>query len=86
MRIQMLMFAPTLKGVGAAVRHSLCLLTGAAALIGVAGCETSSHKSVRTYDYNDQGRPTERANEAEEQDSEYHMVSPGEMVVDPHGR
>jgi len=60
-----------------------CAMLALTALVGVAGCETSSHKSVRTYDYRDEGRPTERANEAEEQDSEHHMVSPGEMVVDP---
>ncbi len=64
-------------------RHSLCLLTGVATLIGAAGCETSSHKSVRTYDYNDQGREPERKPN-EELNSEYQMVSPGEMVVDPH--
>ena len=66
-----------------ALRLSLCLLMGAAALIGAAACESSSHKSVRTYDYNDQGRvPEQKAKE--ELDSEYRMVSPGEMVVDPH--
>ena len=63
-------------------RHALCWLTGAVALIGAVGCETSSHKSVRTYDYNDQGRaPEQKPNE--ELNSEYQMVSPGEMVVDP---
>ena len=66
-----------------ALRHSLYLLMGAAALIGAAACETSSHKSVRTYDYNDQGRAPEQKPK-EELDSEYKMVSPGEMVVDPH--
>ena len=60
-----------------------CTMLALTALVGVAGCETSSHKSVRTYDYRDEGRPVQRENEAEEQDSEYHMVSPGEMVVDP---
>ena len=63
-------------------RYALCWLTGAAALIGAAGCETSSHKSVRTYDYNDQGRAPQRQPD-EELNSEYQMVSPGEMVVEP---
>ena len=50
------------------------------------GCATSSHKSVHTYDYNDQGRPVEKPAaqaEAEEAEGEYHMVSPGQMVVEP---
>ena len=63
-------------------RHSLCLLTGAAALIGAVCCETSSHKSVRTYDYSDQGQAPERQPD-KELNSEYQMVSPGEMVVEP---
>jgi len=63
-------------------RNLPCLLTGAAALIGAAGCETSSHKSVRTYDYNDQGRAPQRQPD-EELNSEYQMVAPGEMVVEP---
>ena len=63
-------------------RHLFCLLSGAAALIGTAGCETSSHKSVRTYDYNDQGRVPQQQPD-EELNSEYQMVSPGEMVVEP---
>jgi len=50
------------------------------------GCATSSHKSVRTYDYNDKGRPVEKPQaqaEAEEAEGEYHMVAPGEMVIEP---
>lgn len=62
--------------------QALCMLVGAIALIGAVGCETSSHKSVRTYDYNDQGRAAEQKPE-EELNSEYQMVSPGEMVVEP---
>jgi len=64
------------------LRYTLWLVTSAAALIAAAGCETSSHKSVRTYDYNDQGRAPENKPQ-EELNSEYQMVSPGEMVVDP---
>ena len=63
-------------------RPIFCWFVGAVALIGAAGCETSSHKSLRTYDYNDQGRAPEQKPK-EELNSEYQMVSPGEMVVDP---
>ncbi len=65
-----------------AIRRFACISTAAAALISAAACETSSQKSVRTYDYNDQGRATEKKPQ-EELNSEYQMVSPGEMVVDP---
>ena len=64
-------------------RVALFLLMGAAVLIGAAACETSSHKSVRTYSYNDDGKEPEKKPQ-EELNSEYQMVSPGEMVVDPH--
>jgi hypothetical protein len=53
------------------------------ALVGLAGCETSSHKSVRTYDYRDEAQAPEQRPQ-EELNSEYQMVSPGEMVVDPN--
>lgn len=65
-----------------ALKHTLCMVAGAIALIGATACETSSHKSVRTYDYNDQGQAPEQK-PREELDSEYQMVSPGEMVVEP---
>lgn len=64
------------------LRQTLCLLMGAVALMGATACETSSHKSLRTYEYNDQGRAPEQKPK-EELDSEYKMVSPGEMVVEP---
>jgi len=53
--------------------------------VTLAACATSSHKSVRTYDYNDEGKPAPKAEETERQvdEGEYHMVSPGEMVVEP---
>ena len=66
-----------------ALRHTLCLLMGAVALVGAAACESSSHKSLRTYSYNDDGKEPEKKPQ-EELNSEYQMVSPGEMVVDPH--
>ena len=55
------------------------------ATLGLATCATSSHKSVHTYDYNDEGKPAAQAAETERQvdEGEYHMVSPGEMAVDP---
>ena len=62
-----------------------CFVCGCAMLLGGGlGCATSSHKSVQTYDYRDDGRTPEKVEaEPEESESEYHMVSPGEMVVDP---
>lgn len=54
-------------------------------LILATACQTSSRKSVRTYDYRDDGRPPGAAERTQQDadDGEYHMVSPGEMVVDP---
>jgi hypothetical protein len=43
------------------------------------GCETSSHKSVRTYEYSDEP-PPEQQSQADEFESEYEMQSEGEMV------
>jgi len=55
----------------------------AVALVAL-GCETSSHKSVRTYDYDDQGRATrgveEQPAEREVGRSNGEIVAPGEMV------
>ncbi len=52
--------------------------------LAIIGCETSSHKTVRTYDYNDQGRATRQAEEQpaerEEMRQDGEMVAPGEMV------
>ncbi len=42
------------------------------------GCATSSHKSVRTYEYTDE--PAQKRSESDELDSEYKMQSEGEMV------
>ena len=50
------------------------------------GCESSSRRTVRTYEYDD--RPDSMKAEEKEPDSVYEMqsegemVSPGEMVVD----
>lgn len=63
------------------------LAIGATAL--VLGCETSSHKSVRTYEYNEQprGERTAQPTETErvEDAGDWQMTKPGEMVVDPKG-
>jgi len=64
------------------MRHRIRYLLAAVAVAFVwglpAGCETSSHKSVRTYEYNDESQPA-RVTE-EELGSEYQMQSPGETV------
>ena len=60
---------------------------GAVALGFAVGCETSSHKSVRTYDYSDEprGARTSQPTETERVDDagNWQMTKPGEMVVDP---
>lgn len=48
-------------------------------VVGMMGCQSSSHKSVRTYDYRDDGKAPAQTTE-QELDSEYQMQSPGEMV------
>jgi len=71
--------------------HLRCAALGVG-VIGLAfcswGCETSSHKSVSTYEYDGSGRsarpardepPTET--EREEDLSDYEMVAPGEMAA-----
>jgi len=58
-----------------------------AATVLVTGCQSSSHKSVRSYDYNEEPPDSRRAAqmepEREEEEGDWKMVSPGEMVVDP---
>lgn len=56
----------------------VCLAAG---LLTVVGCKSSSHKSVRTYEYNNEPQqPDPHARQqSNELDSEYKMVSPGEM-------
>ena len=59
-------------------RLCVCLFV-AASLIGMsAGCASSSHKSVRVYEYDDE--PPRDRQVDDQLDSEYKMVSPGEMV------
>jgi hypothetical protein len=50
------------------------------------GCESSSHKSVRMYEYKEEpprSQRTAQPMDEEEDDSEWHMVPPGQMVVEP---
>lgn len=49
----------------------------ATALMIVVGCKTTSHHSIRVYEYSDEP-PSRPADDKAE--SEYEMVSPGEMV------
>jgi hypothetical protein len=72
------------------LRRPACFATTLAAILGSAvllGCATSSHKSVRTYEYDDRpsGQRTSRPSETErvEDSGEWQMAAPGEMVVEP---
>jgi len=60
----------------------LCVVLAGLVLFSTAGCETSSHKSVRMYEYDDGRRPAERTSDpaVSEESGEWEMVSPGEMV------
>lgn len=55
----------------------LCGLGACVVLCFALGCESSSHKTVRTYEYND--APEKKRSESDELDSEYKMESEGEM-------
>ena len=48
----------------------------------LAGCARSSHRSVKTYEYNEEAGRTEQKQPQQATSSEYQMVSPGEMVVE----
>lgn len=59
-------------------------------LIGAAGlgCQQSSHKSVRMYEYSNEPaggdrRAAQPVEEKVQDDGEWQMVAPGEMVVEP---
>ena len=60
------------------MKWALEVLGAAASMAALAGCATSSHKSVRTYDYNNDPHGEQRAQPAEEpqDESQPHMVSP----------
>lgn len=53
------------------IRIAFC---GAVAIAFLGGCQTYSHRSVRTYEYNNEGKP-----QAQHLGSEYRMQSPGTM-------
>lgn len=59
--------------------HGFSVLGILATMTLVVGCKTTSHHSVRVYEYSDEppARPTD-----EKGQSEYEMVSPGQMVND----
>ena len=48
----------------------------------LAGCARSSHRSLKTYEYNEEPAPSEQKQPQQATSSEYQMVSPGEMVVE----
>jgi len=60
------------------IRFGVCALALICLVSGSAACRTSSHKSVRTHEYDD-GPQRDRQMD-EELDSEYKMVAPGEMT------
>ncbi len=57
---------------------------------GAMGCASSSHLSVRTYEYRDDGQVPTQAPQGEltseyQMQSPGEMVSPGSMIADPDG-
>ena len=48
----------------------------------LAGCARSSHRSLSTYEYNEEPARAEQKPPQQATSSEYQMVSPGEMVVE----
>lgn len=58
-------------------------------LIGAGlGCQQSSHKSVRMYEYSNEPaggdrRAAQPAEEKVQDEGEWQMVAPGQMVVEP---
>ncbi len=58
------------------------LLSVTTVALFAAGCETSSHKTVKTYDYSNDSRPAQpQPTEREQRGSDAQMVEPGEMVA-----
>ena len=52
------------------------------ALSAAPACRSTSYKSVRVYEYNDEPQPQEqKRSENDELDSEWKMQSEGEMVA-----
>ena len=66
-------------------RLILTIIAGLGLAVATIGCKSSSHKSVRTYDYSDDPRDARRVQqpietEREIESGDYEMVAPGEMV------
>lgn len=61
------------------------LVAAGMTILACGACASHSHKSVRTYDYSeeDDRQPQAQSEKPSELNSEYQMVSPGEMVVEP---
>lgn len=59
-------------------RFCVLALAAVIASVGSIGCESSSHKSIRTYEYDD--APARDRQQDDQLDSEYKMTSPGEMT------
>ena len=60
-------------------RSSVAGMTAACLFGASVGCATSSHTSVRTYEYSDEPQRERVADD--ELGCEYQMQSPGEMVL-----
>jgi|GEM_PF-3624957 len=54
------------------IRIALCCLV---VVVAATGCQTSSYRSVRTYEYGNEGRPQRMQHPGRD----YHMESPGKM-------
>ncbi|MCO6436159.1 MAG: hypothetical protein J5J06_03635 [Phycisphaerae bacterium] len=69
------------------LRSSFALIGLLAATFAAAGCQTSSVRTHRSYEYNGSSPPprerAEQPSEREELESDWEMKSPGEMVVEP---
>jgi len=63
-------------------KHANGLLAGFALAALVLGCHQSSHSSVSTYEFREEGRsePTQGEVIQEENPRDYHMAPPGQMA------
>lgn len=59
-------------------RFGIVVVAAAALPCVLAGCATSSHRSIRVYEYSEEPRPAQVTDD--EPSSEYQMQSPGKMV------
>jgi len=64
-------------------RRSVVAAACAAITLSGLGCAVHTHKTVSTYEYSDDRGAPPKEVEHEHVDSEYHMVAPGTMVVEP---